>query len=279
MAKIGALLVKNLKWKGVDSTMSLYDHLQSYYDLVFPTKKEVVDFLDRQFAQDSYKRILDVACGTGGQAIALAKRGYQLLAMDLHQEMVEAGRTKSKEQKVGESNPNSGSVHFEVMDMTKLTFSASEQWEGLYCIGNSLPHLTKPGQIVEALANWQKQLTSPQKTMVIQIVNFAKIIEQGGQFPLLTGEKEDVKVTFQRHYEEAEQDGLITFVTHLKVEKGANNKTWQDKTLLKPLKREELQSYLHHLGYEHLQWYGDLTGKAFDEQKSPAVVVVARMAS
>ncbi|QGG47033.1 class I SAM-dependent methyltransferase [Heliorestis convoluta] len=258
--------------------MALYDHLRAYYELVFPTRKEVIDFLEHQFAQDGLLQIIDAACGTGGQALALAERGYNLLALDLHEAMVEAGRNKARAMEIPSAGEvlSSGTVRFEVMDMTRLRLFPTEPWQGLYCIGNSLPHLIEEGQVEKTLQNWRENLTSQHKTLIIQIVNFSKIFNEGGEFPLLTGQKDDVKVTFERRYEEKESN-LISFITHLKIEKGEEEKTYRDETTLRPLTKGFLQEHLQRLGYNDLQWYGDVTGKPFHPEESPAIVVVARI--
>ena len=49
-----------------------------------------------RFAKRRVKDVLDIACGTGGPTIELAKRGYSIVGADLHEEVIELTREKAK---------------------------------------------------------------------------------------------------------------------------------------------------------------------------------------
>lgn len=57
-------------------------------------------------------RVLDVATGTGKQAFAFAKKGYDVIGIDLTEAMLEVARKKNKYQ----------NARFEVADATDLPF-------------------------------------------------------------------------------------------------------------------------------------------------------------
>lgn len=246
--------------------MSFYDHLRPYYDLVFPVKSASVDFLASQFVQDNAYKILDVACGTGSHAIGLADRGFSVVGVDLHEGMVADARIKAK----AAEHP----LRFEVLDMRNVDPVSLGHWDGVYCIGNSLPHLTKDDETRAAVEKWQQGMVSKAKTLIIQVVNFAGVLNRGGSLPTLTGESNGSKVTFERRYEPAQASNLF-FVTTLTISSPEASQTWTDKTLLRPLSQEYLHTLLSELDYCDFQWFGDLTGKPLTED-SPAVVVVAR---
>jgi len=89
-----------------------FDILAPFYNVVtLPiagVRSKVVDFTGAK----NGSIILDVATGTGQQAFAFAKRGYDVVAVDLTESMIEIARKNNK----------NGLVKFEVADATHLRF-------------------------------------------------------------------------------------------------------------------------------------------------------------
>ncbi len=50
----------------------------------------------QKIAKRPVKRVLDLACGTGGPTLELRKRGYDVVGVDVHREVVEIARRKAK---------------------------------------------------------------------------------------------------------------------------------------------------------------------------------------
>lgn len=62
-------------------------------------------------------KVLDIGCGTGDLAIALARRGYEVTAIDISRVAIDIARAKA----VGEGL----TVHFEVQDATDLSLPSA----------------------------------------------------------------------------------------------------------------------------------------------------------
>ena len=81
--------------------MVFEDELAEIYDLIYQDKdyEKEIDFIEQIFHNYSshpIKTILDGGCGTGGHALPLAKRGYQVSAIDLSEAMLKRARKKAK---------------------------------------------------------------------------------------------------------------------------------------------------------------------------------------
>jgi ubiquinone/menaquinone biosynthesis C-methylase UbiE len=81
-----------------------YHKCAKYYDLIYHDKDyaKECDFLESIFTEFSKKpnSILDIGCGTGGHAIHLAKRGYEVSGIDISKEMIEVAKSKIKQKNV-----------------------------------------------------------------------------------------------------------------------------------------------------------------------------------
>jgi len=92
--------------------LDAFEKLAPVYDLIaFPAarlRRAAVDFA----AAPAGSQVLDLATGTGSQALAFAHRGYPVTAIDLSEAMLRVARKKR----------GSGAVRFEAGDATQLRF-------------------------------------------------------------------------------------------------------------------------------------------------------------
>lgn len=78
----------------------LYDPFSADYDRFVNWRERLayeLPFLEQQLTAASARRVLDVACGTGMHAIALAQRGYDVTGADLSAGMIERARENARE--------------------------------------------------------------------------------------------------------------------------------------------------------------------------------------
>jgi SAM-dependent methyltransferase len=82
-------------------------------------------------------RVLDVACGTGAVAVALARRGVSVVGIDASEAMLEVARARSRRWEVD--------VDFQLQDMR--TFSVPGTFDVVTCFYDSLNYLLEPGEL------------------------------------------------------------------------------------------------------------------------------------
>ncbi len=90
----------------------VFDILAPFYDIVTMPFSKVRDRVVNLTDARNGSKILDVATGTGKQAFAFAKRGYEVIGIDLSEAMLKVANKKNKY----------GNVKFEVADATNLRF-------------------------------------------------------------------------------------------------------------------------------------------------------------
>jgi SAM-dependent methyltransferase len=71
------------------------------YDLLYGEKDyqrecDLIEEVFRRHGNGQIKSVLDLGCGTGNHALPLARRGYQVLGIDLSQEMLQHARDKAQ---------------------------------------------------------------------------------------------------------------------------------------------------------------------------------------
>jgi len=82
--------------------MEVFNHYAQYYDLLYSTKNyeaevNYVDSLIKKYCPQAIT-ILDLGCGTGSHDFYLAKKGYNVIGVDLSQNMVTLAQEKQRKE-------------------------------------------------------------------------------------------------------------------------------------------------------------------------------------
>ncbi|MBK7616639.1 MAG: class I SAM-dependent methyltransferase [Burkholderiales bacterium] len=131
-----------------------YDQLAPFYHLVHQDWNASICRQGEQLSSiiesewPSSKKVLDVSCGIGTQAIALAQRGYSVSASDLSEREIERARLEAKSR--------SAKADFSVCDMRNAHGHHGSGFDVVVSIDNSIPHLLTDEDILLAL----KQMTA-----------------------------------------------------------------------------------------------------------------------
>ena len=103
------------------------------------------DFAEAVLGLDPGARVLDVPCGPGRIALALARRGYRLTGVDRnYQFLAELKRAAQGHTQQAQAVP-SQTVQALAVDMTDLPEDIGP-FDAAVCLGNSLPFLSPAGQ-------------------------------------------------------------------------------------------------------------------------------------
>lgn len=239
--------------------MNFYNVLSKYYDVIFTKDENTVNFLKEDLKINS--NILDVACGTGTYSIALGEQGNKVQGMDLDEEMINKAIGK---------NHNSN-VSFIVGDMLKLeNIYEAYSFYKVFCIGNSLVHLSTKEEIEKAIEQMYKVLKK-EGTLVIQIINYDRILSKNIK-ALPTILREEQGVEFVRRYE-LNGEGKIIFLGQINIEEDGNS--YENGVELIPLQSEELKQMLLKIGFKNIEFYGSFKKETYNKEESYALVVRA----
>lgn len=107
----------------------LFENYARKYDeecYVQGTKGEC-DFIEQEINCDKSLKIIDIGCGTGRHSIELAKRGYDIIGIDLSESQLKRAREKAKEQMV--------EIDFQKGDARNLPFESEFDLVIMLCEG------------------------------------------------------------------------------------------------------------------------------------------------
>ena len=128
---------------------NFYDELAPFYHLVYKDWNASVHRQGEQLSAlikaewPSSRKILDVSCGIGTQAIGLAMQGYAVSASDLSEKMIERAKREAHSRNV--------EVSFSVCDMRKAHVHHGSGFDVVVSGDNALPHLLTDEDILLAL--------------------------------------------------------------------------------------------------------------------------------
>jgi glycine/sarcosine N-methyltransferase len=253
-------------------TQSAYDQLSASYDYFVNWNNRLsfeLPFLTQQLAGgEKASRILDAACGTGMHAIALAKQGYAASGADISQGMIE----KARENALRDQVP----VRFKQGGFGELKEKFGENlFEGLLCLGNSLPHVASLEHLQQTLRDFSAVLV-PQGKLILQNRNFDGVLAAQARWMEPQSHREGSREWIFIRFYDFLPDGKIAFNILTLLREG--EAAWQQQqttTTLLPLTQKQLTEGLIQAGFERIAFFGGLNGSAYQADTSPNLVITA----
>jgi len=225
-------------------------------------------FLSGLLAEYRWQRILDAGCGTGGEAIALAKMGVSVVGVDGTWNLLEIAHQKAEQAGV--------KLEWFLDDIRVLKNPAMAGFDAVFCRGNTLPHLLNSDDLKAALRSFQR-VVRPGGHLVLQWLNYHRILEKRER---LVGVRESGNKVFLRFYDFGEE--YIVF-NILMIDKAKGNSSevrkavvsWESTTL-KPWIIDEVELILNESGWQIEKRWGGIDRGFFKNDKSKDVLLIAK---
>jgi len=216
--------------------------------------------------------ILDAACGTGQHAIALVKAGYNCTGADFSEAMISRAR----------ENANHAGLKMTFLQAGFGQLSkkfGEDHFDGLICLGNSLPHLLDAHSLADALADFCTVL-KPGGKIILQNRNFDLVLaEKVRWMPPQTFREGEETMLYARFYD-FDEDGRLTFNIQIFSAEGSGSFDQRViSTRLWPMTCDLLAIALETAGFTSLTRFGDLEGSGYDPQASENLVITAKARS
>jgi len=129
-----------------------------YYDIIWGSTCDYpkeTKLLDSVFKKYGVKSVLDVACGTGGHAIELAKLGYTVVGFDISNKILELATEKAEKESVKTRFINGDMTEFlQTLNKNEITLP----FDAVICLGFSIAHLVNNELLSKALKGFHSIL-------------------------------------------------------------------------------------------------------------------------
>ncbi len=134
----------------------LYREYAEYYDVIYREYLEkqvprIAGFVEEVFRGDAervVKRVLDLACGTGGPTLELAGRGYRVIGIDASSDMLRIARRKAAQLGLD--------AEFVEGDMRRLWFE--EEFDAATCFFTSINYNLSDDDVLATLRGVYRSL-------------------------------------------------------------------------------------------------------------------------
>ncbi|WP_375199216.1 class I SAM-dependent methyltransferase [Bacillus sp. RS11] len=231
------------------------------YDALHENYNEDLLFIENLLSKNN-DTIIELACGTGRLAIPLAKQGFNVYAVDIHEGMLQLAIEKAKKQNVH--------VHFTVQDCTQLQLPITSNF--VYMTGNAFQHFLS-NESQNALFQSVKKHLHPGGEFVFDtrnaLLNELSIVDEYEESSV---NSKGEKLTIQHKEEYNPVTQILTCRSINKLE----HSTFEDSILLRYTYPMELKRLLEQNGFELLNLYGSWKKSEFTKD-SPSMIVHARL--
>lgn len=228
-----------------------YHLLYADWDLAVQQQGAVLDALIAAQMGPGAKRVLDVTCGIGTQAIGLALRGHAVTGADLIPAAVERARREAARFGVD--------ARFLVADLRRLSSEIEGRFPILLSCDNSLPHLLDDDDLAAALREIAA-LLEPGGLFLASIRDYDALIdERPPATPIrVFDEAEGRRVLFQLWDWDADGGGYqVTQYILRHRPAGSEGRGVECLTFtsrFRALRRRELEQALNAAGFTELEW-------------------------
>ena len=260
------------------NNMQSYTNFAAIYDMLMHDDMDyaaMASYIQDIFAVQGAepKLVLDLACGTGSLTSVLAKRGYDMIGIDISDAMLNIARSKTgggSESSGGEYEGESGedSVLYLCQDMREFELYGTV--DAIVCMTDSINYITDTADLLQVL-KLAKNYLNPGAPLIFDINSVHKIRDILG-CNTFTYDDEDVFYVWENEFDEASR--LCDFYLTFFVKDGNGYRRFDETHTERAYETDEIVKYLKHTGFEHIAIYDAYTFEPPKKDSERIVFVV-----
>lgn len=246
-----------------------YEQLVSDYERMTDEPERLrreIPFVLREIEAIEGTEILDVGCGTGGHARALAGHGLRVLGIDSSLAMIDKAL----------GGPRVDGVRFEQASVSEISTQTPIRFDAVLCLGNTLPHLVTEEMSLAKVSRQIAPLLRRGGVLIGQVVNVPWVEEAGARLlPVRSWTEGGREIVLTRHYVNTSGSDVVMIVSRLA--KVRSDGTWETETFHQRLQKivpMELERAFDSGPWADFRSYGSWEGDPLDDTK-PAIIFVA----
>jgi glycine/sarcosine N-methyltransferase len=247
-----------------EAIRSFYDELADEYDSMtqFDSRLIKEEPVYRQIVQHyGLKNIVDVGSGTGFHSILLAKLGCSVTSVDVSDKML----IKLKDN----ATKYSLTINTVQSDFGDLKNNLKSNFDAVFCMGNSLPHLLTIEEINSAIGNFYNVLSS-NGVLFLQILNYERIILSKNHIQSI---REINGKTYIRYYNFT--DKVVEFNVIISDRSGENTNIKHKTIKMYPIIKSEIAESLLQYKFGKIEYYGSISLAEYNPSESSDLFIIA----
>ena len=229
-----------------------YDHMISFQKAVENKKKVLANFI-----VPGIKYAADLGCGSGADSIALASAGLKVAAFDPSNEMLNTAKSNAEIEKA--------KVAFHNYHIDEIPDEFNDQFDIVVSLGNTIANIPKE-KLNESLKKCF-QILKPRGVLLIQVLNYEKILAAKDRIINITESKDKYYVRFYDFI-----NGEIIFNV-LAFSKQNLSDSQIISTLVFPHSQTDFISAFKKLGLHSFQFFSDYELQPFNKIESKDLII------
>ena len=229
--------------------MNSYGELAGIYDYFMHSDinyEKLADYIENIFTHYGInpELVCDLACGTGNVTIPLARRGYDMTAVDISPEMLDIARRKSEGLDILYLNQN----------ITNLDLYGT--MGAFLCMIDGINYILPPKSLLKMFTRIKTYFMDPDALFIFDISTRYKLKHVIGENTFVHSDKNVFYIWQNRYIQDKNiSDMLLTFFVHSKN----NYKRYEERHLQHAYSVSELKTLLKKSGFTHIDTYRPMT--------------------
>lgn len=240
-----------------------------FFNLIATDYDEMVSFKQSvEKKKEAFKSIIkpwmetaaDLGCGSGADSIALSSLGLKVIAFDPSSEMIRVAMENAKKENVN--------IDFHISPIHSIPESFNNKFDIVVSLGNTFANIERK-YFTPSIKNCF-ELLKPDGTLIIQILNYEKILSEQKRIVNIREGKENYFIRFYDFKNEEIIFNILVFnKSNLK-----QNKLFS--TNIYPYIINDFSEALNSIGFSTTQFCADLNFIRFDGLSSQDLFIVSQ---
>lgn len=210
---------------------------------------KVADFIENLFIKydKNPSLIADLACGTGNVTVPLAKRGYEMIGVDVSEQMLSVAREKAAE--------NDADILFLKQDISKLDLYGT--CDAFLCMIDGLNYIIEPKKIEYLFKRIKTCFLNPEGIVIFDISTRHKLQNIIGNNTFIH-DGEDVFYAWENRYMEKLNLSKM-YLNFFSEQKDGTYKRFYEEHLQRGHSISEITGALKRAGFSRVDTYDNFT--------------------
>lgn len=222
---------------------SVYDKLM-HGDINYERLADTIENILDEYDMDA-NLVCDLACGTGNVTLPLARRGYDMIGVDLSESMLSAARDKAYAENTD--------VLFLCQNIANLDLYGTV--DAFLCMIDGFNYILSPQVLMDSLSRIRTCFLNPGGVLIFDVSTYKKLSQTLGSNTFVHSSGE-VFYTWQNRYISSKR--LCDMYLNFFIKTGGAYRRFEERHLQRAYTEKELRSILTCAGFRDIRAYSAL---------------------